>query len=110
MIMIGQSRRLAEPLRWTRAGKLGVAAVVALLVAAVLGVTVFALTGGTREARGCFEVTFPSTLGAAYLHACGARAREICATPGRYPEVTAGGQLAAACRRAGYPYGRPAGP
>jgi hypothetical protein len=110
MIMIGQSRRLAEPLRWTRAGKIGAATVATLLVAAVLGVTVFALTGGTSEARGCFEVTFPSTVGAAYLHACGAEAREICATPSRYPAAAAGGQLLAACRRAGYPYARPAGP
>jgi hypothetical protein len=110
MVMIGQSRRLAEPLRWTRAGKVGVAAVVTLLVAAVLGVSVFALTGGTREARGCFEVTFPSTLGAAYLHACGARAREICATPSRYLAAAAVGQLQAACRRAGYPYAGSAAP
>ncbi len=105
MIMIGQSRRLAEPLRWTRAGKIGVAAVVTLLVAAALGITVVALTGGTREARGCFEVTFPSTVGAAYVHACGPRAREICATPSRYRAAIPGGQLHAACRRAGYPYG-----
>lgn len=86
------------------------AAVVAVLVAAVLGVTVLVLTGGTKEARGCFEVTFPSTVGAAYLHACGARAREICATPSRYQAAVAGGQLQAACLRAGYPYGQPVAP
>jgi hypothetical protein len=50
-------------------------------------------------------VTFPSTLGAAELHACGAKARQVCATgpAGAYKGIEQ--QLGLACRRAGYPFG-----
>lgn len=99
-----QSRRLSEPLRWTRGGRVAVLAVVlALVVGAVAAVIVSSGTKGL--APGCIEVTFPSTLGVAVERPCGARAREMCASPGQYPGLAAHGALAEACRRAGLRYG-----
>jgi hypothetical protein len=105
MIMIDQSKRLSEPLGWTRAGKIAVAIVAACLVISVIGVGVYALAGGTRQAKDCISVTFPSTLGAAYLSGCGTHAKELCASPASNPGAEADGALQRACRRAGYPYG-----
>jgi hypothetical protein len=88
MIMIGQSKRLTEPLRWGRREK----SVVAVLIA---------LSSGSPARSDCVEVTFASTLGGATIHACGAHARHVCAagaSRGIEPE------LRAACRRAGFPY------
>lgn len=105
MIMIDHSRRLSEPLRWTKVGRLAViAAVVSLLVATVVLVAVVS-TNGSRLGRGCIEVTFPSTLGAAAQHACGARARNVCANPAANPALADKGALREACRGAGLPYG-----
>ncbi|HUH80003.1 MAG TPA: hypothetical protein VLZ06_01645 [Solirubrobacteraceae bacterium] len=100
MIMFEQSRRLSQPLRWGRREKTVVAVLVACVV---LGLGGFALFGGSAGNKDCITVTFASTLGGARLHACGAEARSICATPARYRAI--GPQLAAACRRAGYPLG-----
>jgi hypothetical protein len=106
MIMIDRSRRLAEPLRWGRREKAAVAVVAACLVLAVVGLAVFALTDSrTREGAGCIDVTFASTLGGTNLHACGQKARELCASPASNPGAVAEGALRAACRRAGDPYG-----
>ena len=106
MIMMDQSRRLSEPLRWTRAGRLAVAAVAVCLALALGAWAVFGLGGDTRGGarEGCIDVTFPSTLGAANMHACGGRARSICATPGARVAASIGEPLRASCRRAGYPY------
>jgi hypothetical protein len=99
-----QSRRLSEPLRWTRAGRIAVAIVLAALAVGTV-IAVVASTGGKRLAPGCIEVTFASTLGAAVEHPCGARARDVCAHPGENPGLAEHGALRAACRRAGLPYG-----
>jgi hypothetical protein len=105
MIMIDRSRRLAEPLRWGRREKTAVAVVAALVLAVVL-LAVFAFTGPSgREGVGCIDVSFASTLGGADLHACGRRARELCASPASNPGAAAEGALRASCRRAGVPYG-----
>jgi hypothetical protein len=104
MVMHEQSRRLSEPLRWTRGGRVAVAAVIAILVAAAT-IGVVASSGGKRLPRGCIEVTFASTLGAATDRRCGAHAREACAAPGQNPALAAHGALREACRRAGLPYG-----
>lgn len=104
MVMVGQARRLQEPLRWTVAGKIAVGLVSACLAVAAVTVVVLIAAGGTREAKGCFEVTFPGIVGAQYLHACGEKARGICAEPSKRTEVTQQ-TLAQACRRAGYPFG-----
>jgi hypothetical protein len=106
--MMDQQRRLSEPLRWTRAGRIAVAALAAGLVLGALAVGIYAATGGFSQPSqaGCIEVTFASTTGGARLHACGARARRICAAP----ESTGGvaGAVRDACRRAGYTSAAPA--
>jgi hypothetical protein len=105
MIMQDQSKRLSQPLTWTRGGRLAVAAVVLLLlVAGVVAVVVGSSGGAARP--GCIEVTVPSTLGGAIVRQCGARARDSCAHPGANPGLATNGALREACRNAGLPYGR----
>jgi hypothetical protein len=109
MIMMDQSKRLSEPLRWTRTSRLAVIAACALLVASLATVAVVAATRGTASRAGCIEVTFASTLGAAAIHPCGAQARTLCAKPADNPAAVAHGHLLEACRQAGLPYGQAAG-
>jgi hypothetical protein len=105
MVMMDQSKRLAEPLRWTAGGKLAVVAVSAMLLVCVLGAGVYGLVHGfgSHHQAGCVDVIVASTLGGADVHACGSKARTLCAAP-------AGGGLAGndslreQCRREGYPY------
>jgi hypothetical protein len=103
--MMDQERRLSEPLRWTTAGRLAVAGVAAALVLAALGLGIYAAAGGfaTKTQPGCIDVTFASTTGGAHLRACGARARDICASPQPYSEI--GESLRKACEHARYPFG-----
>jgi hypothetical protein len=105
MIMIDQSKRLSQPLPWTRSGKLAVATFVACLLLAMAGLGLHALleTPPAGERGRCVEVTFASTLGGARLHACGRRARAMCASPGKVPGVSEA--LRAQCRRVGFPVG-----
>jgi hypothetical protein len=107
MVMQEQARRLSEPLRWTRVGRWAVGCVAVLLVAATVVGVVLATTSSNRQSPGCIEVTFPSTLGAAAVHPCGERAREMCASPRQNPGLAEHGALREACRRAGIPYGSP---
>jgi hypothetical protein len=103
--MIGQHRRLSEPLRWTRASRLAVIIAGLALAAAVAAVIAVALVNARPQRAGCIEVTFPSTLGAAVMHACGARARATCADPAQNPGIAVHGLLRDACRQEGLPYG-----
>jgi hypothetical protein len=105
MIMFEQQRRLSQPLRWGRREKTAVAALVACVALALIGLGVYAGTSGAPARADCISATFPSTLGAAELHACGGRARNICAAGpvGAYKGIEQ--QLGAACRRAGFPFG-----
>jgi hypothetical protein len=103
MIMIDQSRRLSEPLHWGRRERAVVAALLACVALAVIGLGAYALTSGAPARKDCIEVTFASTLGGATEHACGAQAREVCASPGAFRSAAA--ELRAACRRAGFPFG-----
>jgi hypothetical protein len=109
MIMVDQSKRLSQPLRWTRAGRVATIAVGGALVALVVAIVVLASTSSSSPRPGCIEVTFASSLGAAVEHPCGARAREACAHPEQNPGLTEHGALQAACRKAGLPYGRSGG-
>jgi hypothetical protein len=102
MIMMDQSRRLSEPLRWGRRERTIVAALLACVALAVVGLGAYALTSGAPARRDCIEVTFASTLGGATEHACGAQARQVCTTPGAFKHVAA--ELRDACRRAGFPF------
>jgi hypothetical protein len=102
MIMIDQSKRLSEPLRWGRRERVVVAVLLACVALSAAGLGAFALTSGAPARRDCIEVTFASTLGGATEHACGAQARAVCASPGAFKGVA--DELRAACRRAGFPF------
>lgn len=102
--MTDQSKRLSAPLPWTRAGRIAVVSAAAALIAAVVVVAVLASTGSSPR-RGCIEVTFASTLGAAVTHQCGSQARATCAQPAQNPALAAHGALREACRKAGLSYG-----
>jgi hypothetical protein len=102
--MIDRSKRLSEPLRWGRRERTAVAALLACVVIAVIGLGALAVTSGVAPPRrDCIEVTFASTLGGGTQHACGARARGLCASPGSFKSSV--DQLRAECRRAGFPFG-----
>ncbi|MGO8904865.1 MAG: hypothetical protein ACLQMH_04490 [Solirubrobacteraceae bacterium] len=101
MIMHDQSRRLSEPLRWGRREKTVVAILLGCVLLAAAGLGAFALTSGAPARADCISVTFASTLGGAEVHACGSRARRICAS-GAFRGIEE--ELRAACRRAGFPY------
>ncbi|HYM44631.1 MAG TPA: hypothetical protein VES65_00510 [Solirubrobacteraceae bacterium] len=103
MIMIDQSKRLSQPLRWGRRERAAVAAVLACLAAVVIGLGAYALTSGAPARRDCIDVTFASTLGGARVHECGGRARAVCASPAAFKGIA--DALRASCRRAGLPYG-----
>jgi hypothetical protein len=103
MIMMDQSRRLSEPLRWGRRERTVVAALLTCVALIAAGLGAYALTSGAPVRRDCITVTFASTLGGAVVHACGARARTVCASPGAFRGVAE--ELRADCRRAGFPFG-----
>jgi hypothetical protein len=103
MIMQDQSKRLSEPLHWGAREKTVVAALLGCVVLIALGLGVFALTSGAPKRAGCIELTFPSTLGAAEIHACGARARATCASPQAFKDIAE--TMKDQCRKAGYPFG-----
>jgi hypothetical protein len=102
MIMMDQSRRLSEPLRWGRRERTIVAVLLACVALAAVGLGVYALSSGAPARKDCIEVTFASTLGGATEHACGEQARTVCATPGAFKSVAE--ELRAACVRAGFPF------
>jgi hypothetical protein len=102
MIMIDQSRRLSEPLRWGRRERAIVAVLLTCVALGAAGLGAYALTSGAPARRDCIEVTFASTLGGATVHACGAQARTVCASPGAFRGIV--DELRAACVRAGFPF------
>ncbi len=104
MIMVDQSKRLSEPLRWGRRERMAVAAVLTCVLLAAIGLGAYALTSGAPARAGCIEVTFASTLGGARVHQCGVRARSTCASPGAFK--SSADVLREACQKAGYPFGR----
>jgi hypothetical protein len=103
MIMFDQSRRVSEPLRWGRREKGAVAAALSCLVLIVVGLGVYAVTTGAPARADCINVTFASTLGGAREHACGAKARAVCASPEGLSKAIAGA-LGEPCRKAGFPF------
>lgn len=69
----------------------------ALLAAlAVCGVVFVLVAGRGGSTPGCVDATIASTTGGAAVHACGDRARQLCAAPDH------GREIHTACRRAGY--------
>ncbi len=103
--MQDQARRLREPLRWGRREKTLVAALAALVAAAAIALAVYGASSGAPARADCIDVTFPSTLGAGFIKACGAKARTICAS-GAY-RGTLGGEVRVACTRAGFAFRNP---
>jgi hypothetical protein len=101
MIMVGQSKRLSQPLSWGRREKTVVATLISCAVLAAIGLGAYALTSGAPARSDCVSATFASTLGGATVHACGAHARHVCAS-GAFRGIEQ--ELRAACRRAGFPY------
>jgi hypothetical protein len=107
MVMVGHTKRLAQPLRWDRRDRLAVVGVVVVALLALVAVGVASLTsGGTAPARGCVSTTASSYTGGVTVQACGAGARRLCASGSRVGDV---GALRAQCRRAGYAFKAPAG-
>jgi len=80
-------------------------AVVLAILAAATAVTVgLALVHSDSASAGCIRVAMPSTMGAGYVHACGAQAERTCAGQLNRSESDPFARAAhAACRRAGYP-------
>jgi hypothetical protein len=103
MVMFEQSRRLSEPLRWGRREKTVVAALVSCVVLALVGLGAYALTSGAPARRDCIGLTFASTLGGAYVHVCGGRARSLCASPNPSRQIAQ--ELGEDCKRLGFPFG-----
>jgi hypothetical protein len=104
MVMVGQNQRLREPLRWTKAGKVTVAAAAGVVLAAVVALVVALALGGSALPHGCISVTFQSNVGGATVQSCGAKARQDCADPTHSSLKTALGPLEDACRQAKLPY------
>jgi hypothetical protein len=103
MIMMDQSKRLSEPLRWDRRERTIVAVVLACAAFAAVALGAYALTSGAPVRKDCVDFTFASTLGGAQVHECGANGRAVCASPGAFKGVTA--ELREVCRKAGFPFG-----
>jgi hypothetical protein len=79
----------------------------ALLVAAVVAVTLFSLTSSSgQSANGCLDFTYAMAMGGEPFHECGASARRTCLTPPQLGGLAAGllDKLPAECRKAGLPY------
>ena len=80
-----------------------VGAVLALALAVVL---FFSVVKSDSAGAGCVNVTVPSTMGAASMHACGDRARRLCASQAGGDQSDPFVRAAeAACRKAGFTVG-----
>jgi hypothetical protein len=103
MVMVGQSKRLAQPMRLRRREVWLLAALAALLAAGAIALGTYALVGGDQSSSsraGCVNVTVASTTGGATLHACGQQARSWCAREATSPDALAAIVLTE-CRKAG---------
>jgi hypothetical protein len=105
MIMEARAKRLSTPLQWGRREKAAVGALLATLLLALIALGAYALTSGSQGRKDCVEAFAPSTLGAVRIHACGDRARQVCASAGSYKGIA--DVLGRSCRRAGLPYTKP---
>jgi hypothetical protein len=105
MIMEARAKRLSTPLQWGRREKTAVAALLTTVLLAAVALGAYALTSGSASRKDCVESFAPSTLGAVRIHACGARARQVCAKAGSYKGIAE--MLGESCRKAGLPYSKP---
>jgi hypothetical protein len=105
MIMEARAKRLSTPLQWGRREKTAVAALLATLLVVLVALGAYALTSGSPGRKDCVEAIAPSTLGGVRIHACGARARQVCATAGSFKGIAE--TLGESCRKAGFSYSKP---
>jgi hypothetical protein len=105
MIMEARAKRLSTPLQWGRREKTAVAGLLATVLLALVALGAYALTSGSPGRSDCVEAFAPSTLGAVRIHACGNKARTVCATAGSYKGIA--DALGRSCRHAGLPYSKP---
>ena len=109
MVMVGQHRRLQQPLTWGRRERLAVIAVVVALLLGGAVVAVLAISSsGSSSNAGCVQVTAPSTLGAVVVHSCGQDARNLCRQGGSSGVPVRA--LRSECARLRYPFGSAAAP
>jgi len=101
MIMEARAKRLSTPLQWGRREKTAVAALLTTVLLAAVALGAYALTSGSPARKDCVEAIAPSTLGGVRIHACGAKARQICTSVSSYKSIAEA--LEASCRRAGLP-------
>jgi hypothetical protein len=92
MPLEGHWARQQTPLGARARAGIGLGAAAMVAVTATLAI---ASPGGTARVPGCVDATIASTTGGAAIHACGERARALCAAPGGSAEVRS------ACREAG---------
>jgi hypothetical protein len=102
MIMEARQKRLSTPLQWGRREKSAVGGLLAVLLVALIALGAYAVTSGSPGRKDCVEAVAPSTLGAVKVHACGSRARNVCAAGASYKKLA--DQLGPSCRRAGFPF------
>ncbi|HTZ87407.1 MAG TPA: hypothetical protein VMB05_12135 [Solirubrobacteraceae bacterium] len=103
MIMEAQAKRLSTQLHWGRREKTAVGTLLAVFIAALIALGIYALSSGSPARADCVEAIAPSTLGGVRIHGCGGKARSLCATSQRIRGIE--DTLAASCRRAGFPVG-----
>jgi hypothetical protein len=103
MIMIGQGKRLAEPVAATGRERRATKALVGLLLAACIAAVIVYLNRGSTGSH-CVTVAVASYTGGVSIERCGAKAAAWCRDA---YATTADDSLAravrSACRRSGYP-------
>jgi hypothetical protein len=105
MIMVGQSKRLREPLSGGQ--RRALYATLGGLLAVVVALAAYgavAHDAATTSGHGCVNVTVASTTGGGILHECGRAAKRWC----RMESLSHGALASLArpqCRLAGYPFG-----
>jgi hypothetical protein len=105
MILVGQEKRLTEPVTSTGAERRAIKLFAAALVVVCLAAVAVAVERSHRQtSAGCVTVTVPSYTGAVSSQECGARAAAWC----RAAYASAAGDALAralrdACRRQGHP-------
>ena len=109
MVMVGHSKRLAEPL--SRRQKRWMAISLAVLVLAVVGAAAVTVVGGDTSdtsSNGCVNLIVASSLGGARLHYCGSAARDFCRSAQTHTDPISV-QARPQCVLAGYPPARSSG-
>jgi hypothetical protein len=97
--------RLRMPYRASRREKWMIAWVLGVVAVIVAAVVISIGTPERHTTAGCVDVKFPTTIGAAEIYECGAKARALCGSvgaPGGVPNVE-NQAVAEQCRKAGLP-------